>query len=101
MSIDFNVFNITILVLIIINLISLLVMFWDKKKAEGGERRISEKALFLWVLFFGGIGIYLGMFWFRHKTRKWYFLIGVPLLIATNVYLLIKLFNITNLPFNF
>lgn len=92
MFIDFNIFNITILVLSIINLISLLIMFWDKKKAKKGERRISERALFLWALFFGGIGVYLGMFWFRHKIRKWYFVVGVPLLIAGNCYLLIKLF---------
>jgi uncharacterized membrane protein YsdA (DUF1294 family) len=40
--------------------------------------------LFFLAAAFGSIGVYAGMFVFRHKTRKWYFLIGIPLLIAQN-----------------
>lgn len=84
--------NIVIISLLALNLISFLLMFWDKRRAERGESRISEKTLFLWALFFGGVGIYLGIFLFRHKTKKWYFVIGVPVLIALNIYGLFKLF---------
>jgi len=75
-------------ILIAINIVSFLVMDWDKKKSEYGEWRISEKTLFILALLFGGIGIYLGMSAFHHKTKKWYFQIGIPLLIALNIFLL-------------
>jgi uncharacterized membrane protein YsdA (DUF1294 family) len=68
-------------------------MFWDKKKSQQrGARRISERTLFLLALFLGGIGIYAGMFLFRHKTQKWYFVIGMPLLVLENLFLFFKLF---------
>ena len=63
-------------------------MLWDKNQAENGDWRVRERTLFLLALFFGALGIYAGMFTFRHKTKKWYFLIGIPLLIALNIYLL-------------
>jgi uncharacterized membrane protein YsdA (DUF1294 family) len=65
-------------------------MFGDKRSSERQGRRISEKALFFLALFFGAIGIYLGMFLFRHKTKKWYFVWGIPLLVVVNLYLLFK-----------
>jgi uncharacterized membrane protein YsdA (DUF1294 family) len=37
---------------------------------------------------FGSIGVYLGMFAFRHKTHKWYFMIGIPMLVIQNLALL-------------
>ena len=37
---------------------------------------------------FGSIGVYAGMFAFRHKTRKWYFVIGIPALILEQAALL-------------
>jgi uncharacterized membrane protein YsdA (DUF1294 family) len=79
--------NITIsmlLVLGLINLVSFSAMVYDKNLAITGQRRISEGALFFWAIMFGGLGIYLGMFVFRHKTRKWYFYFGIPLLLAQN-----------------
>lgn len=40
--------------------------------------RISEKALFLWALCGGALGALLGMKVWRHKTKHWYFVWGVP-----------------------
>ena len=37
------------------------------------KRRISERALLLQTLIFGGIGAFLGGKLFRHKINKWYF----------------------------
>ncbi|HBU10631.1 MAG TPA: DUF1294 domain-containing protein, partial [Candidatus Moranbacteria bacterium] len=37
---------------------------------------------------FGSVGVYAGMFVFHHKTQKWYFLVGIPLLILQNATLL-------------
>ena len=45
----------------------------DKKKAEKGAGRISEKRLLLVSFFGGAVGGLLGMRRFRHKTKHWYF----------------------------
>ena len=68
-----------------VNLIAFLIMLADKiKSAKPGAERISEGMLFFLAAAFGSIGVYTGMFAFRHKTQKWYFLIGIPMLIAQN-----------------
>lgn len=79
--------------IIIINLFSFFVIFLDKNKAENGSKRISEKTLFILAILFGGVGIYFGMFSFHHKTKKWYFILGIPFIIALNIYLLNLTFN--------
>ena len=72
--------------LIIINLIAFGVMLIDKiKSAKPGAERISEGLLFFMATVFGSFGVYAGMFAFRHKTQKWYFLIGIPLLMVENL----------------
>ena len=71
---------------LVINLIAFLVMLEDKvKSARSGSERISEGMMFFWAVIFGSLGIYVGMFAFRHKTKKWYFLFGIPLLIIQNL----------------
>lgn len=68
-----------------INLIAFFIMLSDKiKSAKPGASRISEGMLFFLATAFGSLGVYIGMFAFRHKTRKWYFLIGIPLLLIEN-----------------
>lgn len=47
-----------------------------------------EGAIFFMATIGGGIGIYAGMLLLRHKTRKWYFALGIPLLIAQNLVVL-------------
>ncbi len=60
-------------------------MKWDKDFARNGTRRISENTLMTYALFLGGIGIYCGMYKFRHKTKHTKFVIGVPICIILNV----------------
>lgn len=68
-----------------VNLAAFLVMLWDKARArKAGAERISEGLFFFMATMFGSIGVLLGMFAFRHKTRKWYFVIGIPMLIVEN-----------------
>lgn len=74
-------------------------MLMDKiKSTKRGMERISEGMLFFLATAFGSLGVYAGMFAFRHKTQKWYFLVGIPLLIVQNavfayfVYLLLLKF---------
>lgn len=73
-------------ILAVINLIAFLLMFLDKlKSASSGSSRISEGRMFFLATIFGSLGVYAGMFAFRHKTKKWYFLIGIPLLLMQNL----------------
>ena len=85
--------NIVIYVLII-NLVSFLAMGIDKWKAQKGSWRIQESTLITLVLLGGGIGGIIGMYVFRHKTKKPRFYIGYPIIliseIAICIYLLIK-----------
>lgn len=73
-------------IFLIINAIAFAIMQIDKiKSAKPGSERISEGMLFFMATAFGSLGVYAGMFAFRHKTRKWYFLLGIPMLIAQNL----------------
>jgi uncharacterized membrane protein YsdA (DUF1294 family) len=84
MQIDSRLFWVLIFFLAV-NLIAFFIMLADKiRSTKPGAERISEGMLFFLAAAFGSIGVYAGMFVFRHKTRKWYFLIGIPLLIAQN-----------------
>ena len=65
--------------LVVVNLAALLMMWCDKRRAKrGSARRISEKALFLSAVLGGSVGAILGMRLFRHKTKHWYFVWGMP-----------------------
>ena len=67
-----------IIYLLVINLLAFLGMWWDKRRAQKGEWRISEAGLFTLVLLGGGIGGIIGMYTFRNKTKHLKFKIGFP-----------------------
>ena len=60
-------------------------MMIDKIKAKKNKWRISEKTLFLLSIIGGSVGCLLGMYTFRHKTKKWYFKIGFPLILIIQI----------------
>lgn len=70
---------------LVMNIITFLLMGYDKHEAKVDQWRISEKALFLFCLFGGSIGGIFGMYTFRHKTQKWYFKIGFPLILIIQI----------------
>lgn len=70
---------------LVMNIITFLLMGYDKHEAKINQWRISEKALFLFCLFGGSIGGICGMYAFRHKTQKWYFKIGFPLILIIQI----------------
>lgn len=72
--------------LVVINLIALLMMWSDKRRSKRpGARRVPEKVLFLSALLGGSLGAVLGMYAFRHKTKHWYFVWGMPLILLAQL----------------
>ena len=64
--------------LVIINIIGYVLFYVDKQKAIRHQWRIPEKTLFLAALLGGSLGCIAGMYRFRHKTKHWYFVYGMP-----------------------
>lgn len=77
--------KIVIIYLIAINIIGIIVMASDKSKAKHHAFRIPEKVLFLVAIIGGSAGIWAGMYMFRHKTKHWYFVVGMPAILALQV----------------
>ncbi len=75
-------------VLIVMNLVSFALMGIDKRRAQRGAWRISEKALFLTTACFGGLGGVMGMRLFHHKTKHWYFRVFFPTMLAAQIVIL-------------
>ncbi len=72
-----------------VNLLSFLIMIWDKFASIRGASRIPEKTLWL-LSFTGGVfGVYLAGRISNHKTRKKKFIIGLPLLLFIHICLII------------
>ena len=63
-----------------INIAGFIIMGIDKKRAVRGAWRISERSLFLLAWLGGSLGCFLGMQYFRHKTKHWYFKLGIPII---------------------
>lgn len=57
----------------------------DKSRAKRHAWRIPEKTLFLVCIFGGSVGTWAGMYLFRHKTKHWYFVIGMPVILVVHI----------------
>ncbi len=84
---------ILIIYLIIINLIGFSSMALDKSFASKHMWRIPEKTLFLIAIIGGSIGSNLGMQICRHKTKHWYFVVFMPLILIAQIVLVFMAFN--------
>lgn len=73
--------------LVLINLLGFGLMAFDKSCARRGAWRIPERALFGVALLGGSAGTWAGMYLCRHKTRHWYFVVGMPLILAAQIWL--------------
>ena len=68
-----------------VNLVTFTVYGVDKAKSRRGAWRVPEKTLFLLPLLGGSVGALLGMLVFRHKTKHWYFVWGIPLILLAQI----------------
>ena len=77
--------HIVIIYLVLMNLAAFVLMGLDKRKAKKNLWRIPEKTLFLSAILGGSAGAIAGMYVFHHKTRHWYFVIGMPLILVIQI----------------
>ena len=68
-----------------------VMMGADKRRARRGAWRIPEKSLVLAAVLGGSPGSILGMAVFHHKTRHWYFRLGMPAILIAQIALAIWL----------
>ena len=80
--------------LLAINVVTFAVYGIDKFKAKRGMWRIKEATLLGLAVAGGSIGAILGMYLFRHKTKKPLFTIGVPLIIVVHAVLFFAVLNV-------
>lgn len=76
-----------------VNLIAFIFVGVDKKRSVDNAERIPEVYLFFIAIFFASLGVFLGMLFFRHKTQKIYFLLGMVLLIMEQAALLVLIYK--------
>lgn len=77
--------KILLLYLAVINLAAFGLMGADKRRAQKHQWRIPEHTLFAAALVGGSVGAILGMYLWHHKTRHWYFVVGMPLILAVQL----------------
>ena len=74
--------------LIVINIFAVIICIMDKISAIYGKRRISENFLMLISLFGGSLFMYLTMKVIRHKTLHKKFMVGLPIMIVSQIIIL-------------
>lgn len=80
--------------LVVMNVLGVAVMWSDKRRARLHRWRIPEKVLFGMSLLGGSAGTWAGMYLFRHKTKHWYFVVGMPIILVCQAALAIYLMRL-------
>lgn len=80
-----------VIYLIAVNAVGFFLMHADKERAKKHRWRIPERTLFAVSLLGGSAGAWAGMYVFRHKTRHWYFVAGIPAILVIQI---IALFSV-------
>lgn len=73
------------LYLLLINAAGFVLMLADKHLARKRAIRIPEATLMGMAILGGSLGVLLGMYTARHKTRKPRFFIGVPVIFVLQI----------------
>ena len=88
-----NVVTLLTVYFIIMNAVGFIIMGMDKRRAKKLAFRIPEATLFTIAVIGGSLGSIIGMYYFHHKTRHWYFVYGMPLILILQVALLVFIYN--------
>lgn len=88
-----DVIILIVLYFILMNLLGFTLMGIDKRKAVKHLWRIPEATLFIVAIIGGSLGSIIGMQVFRHKTRHWTFVYGMPAILILQIILLLLLIN--------
>lgn len=75
----------------VLTILGFALMGIDKQKAKKRAWRIPERTLMLVAFLGGGIGSFLGMYAFHHKTKHTKFVILIPFAAVLSILLLLKL----------
>lgn len=78
--------------LFLINAIGYLLMLVDKLKAKKNLWRIPESTLLTAAALGGSIGMLIGMYTVRHKTKHLKFTLGVPAILIAQIGLIVWIF---------
>jgi uncharacterized membrane protein YsdA (DUF1294 family) len=69
----------------LLNALAFILIGNDKYKSRHNQWRISEKSFFVISTLGGSIGVLMGMYFFRHKTRHPNFVWGIPIILILQV----------------
>ena len=69
----------------VVNVVAFALYGLDKYKAKTGAWRIPEKTLLGIAVIGGSVGALVGMNFFHHKTKHWYFKYGLPAIVAIHL----------------
>lgn len=86
-----GVYAVITIYLLALNILGFALMGIDKRRAKKRAFRIPEATLFTVALIGGSIGSIIGMYTFRHKTRHWYFVYGMPAILVLQIVLVVFL----------
>ena len=78
------------------SLLTFILFGADKHKARAHKWRIPEKTLLGLSLLGGFAGGFLGMEFFRHKTKHWYFKYGFPIITIIEFIAVVYVINFIN-----
>ena len=71
--------------IVIVNILAFSLFGIDKSAAIQQKQRIPNRVMLLTAVFGGSLGSLVGMYTFRHKTKKWYYTITVPALLLIQI----------------
>lgn len=86
-----KLYTIVTIYMVIMSIIGFVIMGIDKKKAIKRGWRIPERTLLLIAFMGGALGSFIGMHFFRHKTKHIKFVVLLPLALLLNILLWLQI----------
>lgn len=76
----------------LLNALAFILIGNDKYKSRHNQWRIREKTFFIVSAFGGSVGVLVGMYFFRHKTRHASFVWGIPIILMLQIAVIYYIF---------